>query len=104
MQRSTAQPSHQSMQPRTTVGDTKTQASAERRRGTARSTAPPTHRSVTLRITIEHESLRRRRRTPGLPAAMDGTPKTPISEALRNRWAHKAPTQTPKRLLPHGTA
>ncbi|RFF52724.1 hypothetical protein D0A35_00080 [Xanthomonas campestris] len=85
MQRSTAQSSHHPMQPRTTFGDTKTRANAERRRGTARSTAPPTHRLLTLRITIEHASLRRRRRTPGLPAAMDGTTKTPINEALRNR-------------------
>ncbi|RFF70416.1 hypothetical protein D0A39_16560 [Xanthomonas campestris pv. campestris] len=85
MQRSTAQPSHQSMQPRTTVGDTKTLANAEHRRGTARSAAPPTHRSVTPRATVEHARLRRRRRTPGLPAAMDGTTKTPITEALRNR-------------------
>ncbi|CAP50661.1 hypothetical protein EIQ06_13675 [Xanthomonas campestris pv. campestris] len=85
MQRSTAQPSHHPMQPRTTFGDTKTRASVERRRGTARSTAPPTHRLVTLRTNVEHARLRRRRRTPGLPAAMDGTTKTPINEALRNR-------------------
>ncbi|MFS8442252.1 hypothetical protein EIQ03_14415 [Xanthomonas campestris pv. raphani] len=85
MKRSTAQPSHQSMQSRTTVGGTKTLANAERRRGTARSTAPSTHRSVTPRTNVEHASLRRRRRTPGLPAAMDGTTKTPINEALRNR-------------------
>ncbi|RJU12678.1 hypothetical protein XcmpCFBP7700_04230 [Xanthomonas campestris] len=85
MQRSTAQPSHQSMQSRTTVGNTKILANAERRRGTARSAAPPTHRLVTLRTNVEHARLRRRRRTPGLPAAMDGTTKTPINEALRNR-------------------
>ena len=58
---------------------------AEHRRGTARSAAPPTHGLVTLRTNVEHARLRRRRRTPGLPAAMDGTTKTPITEVLRNR-------------------